>query len=522
VRPHQHQHPRAPGFVRVCCRHTWTLVIREGQKIECRIVQMRVIPVVQTVEPSLRITPAMPPQTKSVPVKDLSLDLSNFRTVKQPNERSAIDAMISTSPDRFWALTGSLLDTGYLPTDNIIVIRGGGNTLTVKEGNRRIAALKLIHKVHPLSAFEVPQDIADRIKGVKAAWRKDNADVPCAIYDAGDAAIVDRIVTLAHGKGEKAGRDQWNAVARARHNRDINKVAESALDLLEKYLQSGKNVTPVQKARWSGAFPLSVLEEAMKRIAPRLGLASATALASAYPTVKFRDEIETIIHDIGQARLDFDRIREKVTDFAEEYGLPAAKATGGAKGKGTTKGAATKPTKSAAAAATRRKQKAAQKAIATGDPRAVKRLFQDFTPLGRKREKLVALRNEIILLDFQKTPLAFCFVLRSMFELSAKAYCADHSASGGPTMTKAGGEERHLVDVLREITTHLMKGPTGKADREKQKQLHGAMTELGKSEGILSVTSMNQLIHNPRFSVTTSDLAVVAANIFPLLEAMSS
>jgi hypothetical protein len=33
---------------------------------------------------------------------------------------------------------------------------------------------------------------------------------------------------------------------------------------------------------------------------------------------------------------------------------------------------------------------------------------------------------------------------------------------------------------------------------------------------------MNQLIHNPRFSVTTSDLAVVVANIFPLLEAMSS
>jgi hypothetical protein len=142
----------------------------------------------------------MPPQTKPLPVKDLSLDLGNFRTVKQADERSAIDAMISTSPDRFWALTGSLLDTGYLPTDNVIVIRGTGSTLTVKEGNRRIAALKLIHKIHPLSAFDdVPQDIADRIKGVKAAWRKENADVPCAIYDAADAAIVDKIVTLAHG-----------------------------------------------------------------------------------------------------------------------------------------------------------------------------------------------------------------------------------------------------------------------------------------------------------------------------------
>jgi hypothetical protein len=480
------------------------------------------IPSFQVVQLGLKLTPAMPPQTKSIPIRDLSLDLGNFRTVKQADERSAIDAMISTSPDRFWALTGSLLDSGYLPTDNIIVLRDGTKNLTVKEGNRRIAALKLIHKFQPLSAFEVPQDIADRIKGVSAAWRRENAEVPCAIYAAADAATVDKIVTLAHGKGEKAARDQWNAVARARHNREINKVTEPALDLLEKYLQNGKNLTPLQKARWSGAFPLSILEEAMKRVAPRLGLASAAALANAYPKVKLRDEIESIIHDIGLEQLGFDRIRDKVNDFAERYGVPAAKATGGAKGKGATKGGATKPTKAASAAASRRKQKAAQKAIATGDPRAVKRLFQDFTPLGKKREKLVALRDEIIRLDLQKTPLAFCFVLRSMFELSAKAYCADHSASGGPSTTKTSGEERHLVDVLRDITTHLTKGPTGKADREKVKQLHGAMTELGKSEGILSVTSMNQLIHNPRFSVATSDLAVVAANIFPLLEAMSS
>src|SRR5262249_10694694 len=153
-----------------------------------------------------------------------------------------------------------------------------------------------------------------RIKDVKAAWRKDNDEVPCAIYDAADAAIVDKIVTLAHGKGEKAARDQWNAVARARHNREINKVAEPALDLLEKYLQSGKNLTPSKRARWSGASPLSVREEAMKRVAPRLGLASAAAFATAYPAVKFRGEVESIIHDIGLEQLDFKQIRDAASD----------------------------------------------------------------------------------------------------------------------------------------------------------------------------------------------------------------
>jgi hypothetical protein len=152
---------------------------------------------------------------------------------------------------------------------------------------------------------------------------------------------------------------------------------------------------------------------------------------------------------------------------------------------GTKSGAA----KVAAAAATRRKQAAAQKAIATGDPRAVKRLFQDFAPRGKKRDKLVALKEEIITLDIRRTPLAFCFVLRSMFELSAKAYCADHAMSGGPSTTKASGEDRHLIDALRDITNHLTKN---KSDRAKLKELHGAVTELAKPEGILSVTSMNR------------------------------
>jgi hypothetical protein len=408
------------------------------------------------------------PQTKPVPIKDLALDLGNFRTVKQATERSAIEAMISTSPDRFWALTASLLDSGYLPTESVIVLRDG-KKLTVKEGNRRVAALKLIHKLQAHAGLDVPDAVAERIKAVTAAWRRDNATVPCTIYDVGDAATVDKIVTLAHGKGEKAGRDQWNPVARARHNRSMNGATESALDFLEKYLEEGKNLTALQKARWSGAFPLSILEEAMKRIAPRLGLASATTLAGLYPNIKHRDAVESMVHDIGLDQLGFDRIRDKDVDFGAAYGLPAAKATGsGGKGKGSSAtGSKNGAAKAAAAAATKRKQAAAQKAIATGDPRAVKRLFQDFQPVGKRREKLVALKEEIVTLDLRRTPLAFCFVLRSMFELSAKAYCSDHAASGGPSATKAGGEERYLVEVLRDITNHLTTNKTtNKADKK--------------------------------------------------------
>ena len=118
--------------------------------------------------------------------------------------------------------------------------------------------------------------------------------------------------------------------------------------------------------------------------------------------------------------------------------------------------------------------------------------------------------------------MAFCFVLRSMFEISSKAYCEDHKGAGGPSATNSKGE-RKLVDILRDITDHLTNSKTdpNKKDPAMQKVLHGALTELANPNGILSVTSMNNLVHNPTFSITAPSISVLFGNVFPLLEEMN-
>jgi len=78
------------------------------------------------------------PTTSQIEVKDLNLDLKNFRTVPQKKESDAIKAMISIKPDRFFAVMDSIIEDGYLPTENIIVLKDGLKHI-VKEGNRRIA-----------------------------------------------------------------------------------------------------------------------------------------------------------------------------------------------------------------------------------------------------------------------------------------------------------------------------------------------------------------------------------------------
>ena len=87
------------------------------------------------------------PTTAQIEVSKLKLDLKNFRTVPQKKEADAIKAMISIKPDRFFAVMESIIEDGYLPTENIIVLKDGTDNI-VKEGNRRIAALKLIHGLY--------------------------------------------------------------------------------------------------------------------------------------------------------------------------------------------------------------------------------------------------------------------------------------------------------------------------------------------------------------------------------------
>jgi hypothetical protein len=466
------------------------------------------------------------PVSQPVAVKKLKLDLENYRTTKQADERQAVEAIIAINPDWFWALVESLLDSGYLPTENMLVLESGGVRvkMIVREGNRRLAALKLIHGLIASDTLPVPSNIADRIANVSAAWKKANLTVPCVVYEQAEVDVVNRIRSLTHGKGERAGRDAWTPVARARHNRDENKSSEPALDVLERWLATGTNFSTDQRKRWAGDYRLTVLEEAMKRIAPRLGLSSSPELARAYPKIKHRKPFDAILLDIGLQKVSFEALRSR--DVAAEYGIPplpgAGSAPSGTPGTsfaapsdrarpgGAAPGASSPGTAAGSTAALTRKIAA----VATHDPRHVARSLRSFVPKGKNREKLVSLLEEARRLKLDKNPLAFCFLLRSMFEVSAKVYCSEQSIP-----TSKGGKDLTLLETLKATVQHLTKNGT---DLPKKKLLHGPITELAKPEGLLSVTSMNQLVHNPKFSVQPGDIAVLFGNVFPLLQEMSA
>jgi hypothetical protein len=440
------------------------------------------------------------PTSKFLPVGSLRLDPKNYRTLPQKSEVGFLRAVTVISPDPFWALTSSLLDDGYLPNESIVVV-DKNDVLTVLEGNRRIAALKWILGMLKPTNLNVPSDVTDRIAAVSGTWKTANTNVPCTIFSSSEEALGRKVVARIHGKSEPAGRDRWPSVATARHNRDENEAKEYGLDLLEKFIRQSSVPKASQKERWAGNFPLTVLDEAIKAMAPRSGFSSTRDFVKAYPTGPNVPGTDKLIHDIGIGLVGFPQLRSSTDTLASDYGFPAlAPAAAGP-------GGTPKPPK----------KRRGPAALATNDPRAVRRALRLFVPVGRESQKVVTLLNEARSLNLARAPHAFCFLLRSMFEISAKVYARSHTAAG--IKLEKNGRDRRLVDVLRDIVKHLTNN--GK-DTAMTKQLHGAITELAGSNGVLSVTSLNQLIHHPTFSVAPNSICTVFFNVLPLLEEMNS
>jgi len=451
------------------------------------------------------------PKLGNVQVKELNLDLSNYRTVHQKSETNSIKSMIAISPDWFWSLMENIIDDGYYPTDNIIVLKSKDKFI-VKEGNRRIASLKIIYG--QIKGIEVPESIKSKIAKLDDVWKNKNDNIPCAIYQESEIETVKKLVSLIHAKGEKAGREKWTAVARTRYNRDEKNKKELGLDLLEKYLANGKNLTTIQKELWGGDYPITVIDELLPKLYPYLGYESSEKLLKEYPQKK-QSIIETILYDIGIKRLGFSEIRNEPF-WVLNYGLtkkePQAQDTPNKEPvSGNPNNTVNEPNNPSTT-------KTKKTVYALTDVKSVYKKIKELKPVGNNREKVVSLLNEIQKLKINAHPFSFCFLLRSMIEISAKEYCKDHKKNG-LNSKKADGNDKELVNLLRDIVNFMT---PDKKDIDRIKLFHGVMTELSKKDGILSVTSLNQLIHNPNFSIQSTDICMLFHNIFPLLVEMNS
>ncbi len=178
-------------------------------------------------------------QKLSLPVEDLVLDLANPRLGGVGSQNEAMRGLIGLGISYFRTLLTSIRTHGLDPGDSFYILRDeeDAGTYIVVDGNRRLAALKVLSEAALLTGLSLPDSQQKLL--VKAAAGFDAATIApisCVLFD--DRATADEWIERRHGRdlgGE--GRLTWSPLEIERFQKD-----RSTLDVID-FVERGVGAT---------------------------------------------------------------------------------------------------------------------------------------------------------------------------------------------------------------------------------------------------------------------------------------
>ncbi|ELY4577316.1 hypothetical protein SMZ92_000658 [Cronobacter sakazakii] len=145
-------------------------------------------------------------QYKNIKISDLMLDVQNSRFSENADgQREAIKVMVENQGQKLIKLARDIAEKGVDPSERMIVIKNDDleKGFVVKEGNRRVTALKLIENpsLAQNKTFELLFEKLKKSRKIKVM------DVDCVVFDNEE---YNHWINLKHtGQNEGAGRVGW-------------------------------------------------------------------------------------------------------------------------------------------------------------------------------------------------------------------------------------------------------------------------------------------------------------------------
>jgi len=144
----------------------------------------------------------------------LELDLKNPRFMETRNQKEAIAMMLDKRGNEIYNIAKDILDHGQNPTDLIAVFKRDDGTFVVKDGNRRVTAMKLMMDPKLIDK----SDTSNRKRYSELNRRIDRSNykyVSCIVFD--DEDEVDQWVERSHsGAQDGIGHVKWDPIQKMR------------------------------------------------------------------------------------------------------------------------------------------------------------------------------------------------------------------------------------------------------------------------------------------------------------------
>lgn len=435
-----------------------------------------------------------------IPLANLRLNKENDRHGPVLSEHECIEWLLEHHRDHMINLASDIAQNGLSPIEGILVLPAGDEApgdFEVWEGNRRIAALKLLHD--PNRCHDAT--IRRKFSTVRSKAETPIADtVECTI--APNVEEAERLIELRHqGRQQGVGTLDWNASQKARHQQRRGKpgrysyssrVLDAVKDKVDPELRE-----QVEQPR----FGISTLDRILKNKYTRefLGLSTEagepTRLIGEKETLK---GLTKILQDVADGKkvsevYNSTAIREYLDGFKPSE-TPSKKRFL-ANPKALAEADDTTPAKKKKKSTTRKLD------------RDRKRLIPPGITYSISHPRLREIHQELKALDVGTRRNAVAVLFRVFLELSIECFLDEHGVTFKP--------EERLKQKARKAVNYMDKNGWIKKNGRK-----GIDTAMDSKNTTHAVDTFHAYVHNGSFHVIPSDLNTAFDNLRPFFDAL--
>ncbi|KQU76500.1 hypothetical protein ASC75_02475 [Aminobacter sp. DSM 101952] len=478
---------------------------------------------------------------KSLQVEDLRLDLKNPRIVEATSQREALQKIITDQDIKLVALAESIVEDGLNPMDRFLVIpsEDDAGKFVVLEGNRRLAALKVLRNPSVLTGMQVRAPVQKRFEELARLFDSSSmSQVDCFEVEAREDGAM--WINQRH-TGENQGRGivDWSGVASARFRG--NDPALQALD----FVATRGSLDADEKEKIAQRFPITTLDRLLSTPAVRSAIGveiTRGKLLTGLPFEEVMKPLQRMVRDLVSGTVTVTHLKRQPQMVSYTSGLgtdlpnlstassplvpvedlfpPAPATTGSSTGTSgaTSSGGGTSSANGSGGGTTSGTGGTGTGGTPTGGtpkrrtPSRGSALIPKSCVLRVTNTKIAEVVKELRSLSVKTYPHAISVLFRVFLELSVDEYLKRHSIN--LTFTAPNGKvgDKKLRTKVDEAVKHMI------AAGAPSKELTGITKALSDKHNPLHPDTLHVYVHNAFYSPTERELMVGWDNAQPFFE----
>ena len=415
----------------------------------------------------------------------LHFDLMNPRIGSALNQHDNLQKILDDQRGKLAELAEDIVTEGLSPIERLLVIKDeeDSNRFIVVEGNRRLAALRIMDNPAVMGGLSVVEALRKRLEKIAKDFDR-NAVEPLSCYEVKNRDEANKWIYLRHtGANEGRGVVEWSGLATARF-----RGTDPALQALEFVVTYG-NLDDNHKVLLNKTFPITTLDRLLstKEVRQLIGIdVKEGILKSGISADEIMKPLRKIILDLAEKKINVSNLKDReaqvkyINSFAGEDkpDLSQKKSSSNVKDfKGT-------DFKKKPASVPHSKPR-------IYDPSERKTVVPRTSKLSVSVTKIAEIYKELKKLQMDDTPHACAVLIRVFLELSV-----DHFMKLNKLNTETKSSSGHVVykklgDKVSEAVEYLVK-----VKGLKRRDFAGMARSISVKQSPLSIDLLHAYVHS--------------------------